>query len=204
MKSAKSSKSEKRTENSDSVMVLDFHQNKLGKLKTKLYVSVVNANIPLLVGTPDMKKLGLTINFEKDKAYTSRTNEYFDLEKNDKGHLTLPITTTPLSEESHDIMKIEECTREEKHKKIKKVHQILCHPRENVLKAFYRDSSENDKETLELVEDVSRSCSVCLLHKRTPSRPKVGLPLSRDFNSCVALNLKERRKNKNYILYIKY
>ena len=171
---------------------------KLGKLTTELHVSVVDANIPLLIRNPGMKKLGLTINFEKDKVYTSRTGETFDLGKNEKGHLTLPVTTTPLSKETHNIMNLDECTVKEKEKK---VHQILCHPREEVLKAFYRDSSENNSETLKLVEEVSRKCAVCLHHKRTPSRPKAGLPLSRTFNQCVAIDLKERRKNNTYIIH---
>ena len=38
--------------------------------------------------------------------------------------------------------------------------------------------------------------------KRTPSRPKVGLPLASDFNDCVALDLRGPLKdNKRYILY---
>ena len=35
----------------------------LGKFKYDLYASIVDANIPLLVGSPDMKNMGLSINF---------------------------------------------------------------------------------------------------------------------------------------------
>ena len=55
---------------------------------------------------------------------------------------------------------------------------------------------------MKLIEEVSRECPVCIHHKRTPSRPKVGLPLSKTFNQCVALDLKDRKRNKDYILYV--
>ena len=42
---------------------------------------------------------------------------------------------------------------------------------------------------------------MCRRFRRTPSRPKVGLPVSNDFNECVALDLKERNNNKEFILY---
>ena len=51
-----------------------------------------------------------------------------------------------------------------------------------------------------MVEEISRKCNVCLRHNRTPSRPKVGLPVANDFNKCVALDLKIRH-NKKPILY---
>ena len=34
------------------------------------------------------------------------------------------------------------------------------------------------------------------------SKPKVGLPVSRKYNQCVSLDLRERRQNKCYILYV--
>ena len=67
------------------------------KKRAVLYASIVNANIPLLIGAPDMKRLGLTINFEKDKAYISSTREYFEIKKNGNGHLTIPLKLDPLA-----------------------------------------------------------------------------------------------------------
>ena len=134
---------------------------KLKSLQFDLYASVIDANIPLLVGLPDMKKMGLSINFDRNRAYTCRTQEFFDLGTDGNGLLTLPITLDPLSKETHEIMKIDECSQEEVENKVRKVHEVLCHPREDVLKSFYRDSAENNPETLKVVEKVSRECPVC-------------------------------------------
>merc|ERR1711954_434992 len=55
----------------------------LGNLKDHLKVSVVDADIPLLIGAPDMKRLGLTVNFERDNVYVSKTGEYLDISHNE-------------------------------------------------------------------------------------------------------------------------
>ena len=166
----------------------------LGKLRDHLDVSVVDTDIPLLIGAPDMKRLGLTVNFEKDKVFVSRTGESLDISKNENNHLTIPLTTVPLSKETHAIMSVTNCETKEKKKKIKRVHHVLGHPREEALKSLFKDSSQIDEETMKIIEEVSRECSVCIHHRRTPSRPKVGLPLSKTFNQCVAIDLKDRKK----------
>ena len=52
------------------------------------------------------------------------------------------------------------------------------------------------------MKKVSNECKICLLHKRAPSSPKVGLPLSCDFNQCVTLDLRGPiNTNKHFILY---
>ena len=149
-----------------------------------------------------MKTLGMTVNFERDKVYISHTKEYFELKRNSNGHLTLPLTMAPMKEETHEILQMDSCDEKEKKNKIKKVHHIFGHPKEKTLKTLYRNSSQDDDQTMKLVKEFSRECSVCLLHKRTPSRPKVGLPLANTFNQCVTLDLSERKKNKTYILYM--
>ena len=107
-----------------------------------------------------------------------------------------------MKDDTHEILQMQDCDEKEKKEKIKKVHHIFGHPKENTLKTLYRNSSEHDDQTMRIMEEVSKECKVCILHKRTPSRPKVGLPLSKTFNQCVTLDLAERKKNKTYILYM--
>ena len=120
---------------------------------------------------------------------------------NENNHLVLPLKTTPFSKETHSIMILTDCNDKEKRNKIKRIHHVMGYPREESLKILFKDSSINDKETMNIIEDVSRECSVCLHHRRTPSRPKVSLPMSRSFNQCVTVDLKDRKRNKDYILY---
>ena len=94
---------------------------------------------------------------------------------------------------------MEECDPNKK--KITKIHKVLAHPKGEILKHFFKNSSDNDKETLQIVDEVHEKCDICRKFRKSPSRPKVGLPVSEDFNEVVALDLKERRTNKEYILY---
>ena len=60
-----------------------------------------------------------------------------------------------------------------------------------------------EDDTIDIVKEISDNCKVCITHKRAPSDPKVGLPVSREFNQCVTLDLKGPINNhKHYILYI--
>ena len=172
---------------------------RLGKLDTELCVSLVDASIPLLVGKSDLKRLGFIINFEEETVFITKTFETFPLETTIKGHLALPITEGESLDEAVFLM--EECDREKKEKKIKKIHQVLAHPLPEILKTFFKNSSDNDKDVLKLIDEVHAKCNVCRTFKKSPSKPKVGLPVSSDFNECVALDLKERKTNKEYILY---
>ena len=106
----------------------------MGSLKTNLGASVVEADIPLLIGAPDMKWLGLTVNFGKDKMFISETGETIEISTNENNHLIIPLTTSPLHKETHEIMSIADCDMKEKKKKIKRVHHVLDHPCEDILK----------------------------------------------------------------------
>ena len=66
----------------------------------------------------------------------------------------------------------------------------MCHPSEPTLKKFFKDTVDDDEETQRVIEEVCRSCMVCLRHKKTPPKPKAGLPVSQDFNKVVSLDLK--------------
>ena len=95
------------------------------------------------------------MNFEKDRAYVSKTKEYFNISKDDNNHLTLPITIKPMKKDTHEILEVSHSDEKERKKKVKKVHQILGHPREETLKRFYKDSSQNDEDTMKTVVEVS-------------------------------------------------
>ena len=47
-------------------------------------------------------------------------------------------------------------------------------------------------------------CKVCKKYRRTPSRPKVGLPKARDMNDVVSLDLKILKKSGNKEVAILY
>ena len=170
---------------------------KLGKLDSHLNVSVVDASIPLLLGKPDLKRLGFVINFEDDTVYTTKTHELFPLETTFKGHLALSLVEENCLDD--EIFMMSDCEAKEKEKRITRIHKVLAHPLPHILKTFFKNSSENDPEVMDIIDAVHEKCEVCRKFRKSPARPKVAFPMSDDFNKCVALDLKQR--NKKYILY---
>ena len=146
-----------------------------------------------------MKRMGFIMDFKKEEVTVSSTGETFKLERSRNNHLALPLNLNVLDDEA---LIMEDCTEKESEKKVKKVHKVMCHPSFKTMSKFFQDSSGNRKEIMKIVKEVSNSCEVCKRFKKSPLRPKVGLPMSRDFNQCVSLDIKGPIKNKTYILYI--
>ena len=91
--------------------------------------------------------------------------------------------------------------QKEKERKVTKIHEVLAHPLTQILKHFFRNSSDNKKKIMEAVDAITDQCNVCRRFRKSPSRPKVGLPLSSEFNNCVAVDMKVKKGNKGYLLY---
>ena len=173
---------------------------KLGELETTLKVSVVDANIPLLIGLNDLKKLKLELDFDEDKIKSKRTGEEFQLVKTPQGHLAIPFISRTIDDDD-TVLLLDSDNHKAKLKKIQRIHHVMCHPKPHILKNFFRDSSTNDEETLRIAEEVFNNCKVCKFkYKKSPPCPKVSLPVSNDFNHCVSVHLKGPW-NKKYILY---
>ena len=49
----------------------------------------------------------------------------------------------------------------------------------------------SDKDLLDMVKDLDKSCEICMRYKRPSLRPVVGFSLAHDFNETVAMDLKQ-------------
>ena len=50
-----------------------------------------------------------------------------------------------------------------------------------------------------MLEQICKECNTCLLFKKPPPCPAVGLPLASDFNETVAMDLHELGQNVWYL-----
>ena len=171
---------------------------KIGSIETVLRTSVINANIPLLIWLPDMEKLKFVIDTDKLLLTVKRSGETFELEKTPKGHISIEFETPNVEEFAYSL---EDEDHRGKLSKIKRIHHVMCHPSADILKNFFKDSSSNDKETMNIVDEVTNNCKICKIKfRRSPPRPRVALPVSNNFNQCVSVDLRGPH-NKKYILY---
>ena len=57
-------------------------------------------------------------------------------------------------------------------------------------------------DTREILDKLYAKCDICHQFSSTNARPAVGLSLARDFNECVAMDLKIYKRKNLIILYL--
>ena len=90
---------------------------------------------------------------------------------------------------------------EDEEKQISKVHRYFGHRSgRRVWEMFAKAGKLRNKKkaVLELLD----KCKVCSATKKTPPRPKVGMPATNNFNEIVGLDLKVLDKSGEYILWM--
>ena len=92
-------------------------------------------------------------------------------------------------------------------KEILKLHRYFAHRNGRKLWENLLQPSGRFKGKKKLVLEFLENCEVCRKHKKTPPRPKVGLPKAKDVNDVVSIDLKimkkdGKRKREVAILYL--
>ena len=98
----------------------------------------------------------------------------------------------------------EKCLTKEEKKDILKLHKYFAHRSGKKLWENLFQPSGRLKGKKKLVFEFLDKCEVCSRHKRTPSRPKVGLPKAKDINDVVSMDLKIMKKSGNKEVAILY
>ena len=89
-------------------------------------------------------------------------------------------------------------------KEILKLHKFFAHRNGRKLWDNLLQPSGRLRGKKRLVVDFLDKCKVCAKYRKTPSRPKVGLPKSKDVNDVVSIDLKIIKKAGNKEVAILY
>ena len=167
----------------------------------KLKMSVVDANIPCLIGRDHMTKWRSKLDFS-EKTITIDDKIKMKLQVNSKGHYTMDMFNNEA-----EILKICETLfnqndAEELSKILEKVHKVTAHKSAEQLVRFVRNSKIYTKQCDKLIQEIVSNCKVCQTFRKSQERPKVSMPKSTEINSVVSLDLKELFSEKKYILYL--
>ena len=176
----------------------------IGKLKEKIKVSVVDADIPLLLGIDYQEKWGMMIDMGNKEINIRKSQEKFKI-KNNLKHWTLPIQNNSLHREAKNLVfKVDTEPKDDKtmRKLITKIHKNLSHKSESQLLKLYKMAGKDTKQIRAIVKDVVSTCNICNRFRKTPPRPKVALAKANTTNEVVSVDLKEFRDLKKYVLYM--
>lgn len=75
-------------------------------------------------------------------------------------------------------------------KKVLKLHRQFAHPTADKLMRLIEEVGMLDEAWKQETQKVSDKCQICKKFKRTPAHPVVSLPIGREFNEAVGMDLK--------------
>ena len=137
----------------------------IGKLNTSINVSVVDANVPLLIGLDYQKKWGIVIDVQEGTLKIKATNETFKVNKKRNNRWKLKLQNKTLLEEATNLVlnvHIDDIKNDKLKKNITKIHKNLGHKSENQLRLLFKMAEKDDTDINNMIHEVSEDCNVCL------------------------------------------
>ena len=182
----------------------------IGEKKIQVEVEVVEANIPLLVGSNSLKAAKAKLNYENYCA------TFFDQEVKmheiGSGHVCINLFTENICTFVSNIEERERyteivlaVTNELNEKNIKKLHHMFGHVPADRLKKFISKTGKLSKDIEQVIENISNTCDACLKTQRRVPRPKAAIPRADAPNEIVTVDLKEydsHSTKRKYICYV--
>ena len=164
-----------------------------------LETDVVEADIPCLLSKAALKRAGTVLKLETDQAEIF--GKTIDLESTSSGHYALQISDVGVNQDEVLITDLGS-DYERKEKEIVKIHKRFAHPSRRNMEQLLKDSKNMDDDVRNILDKIYSKCVICLQFASTRPRPSVGMPLGKDFNDCVAMDLKIYQKQNLIILYL--
>lgn len=169
---------------------------RIGQQKILIEANVVSCDIPLLLSKPSLKKAGAVINFNDDTMEFN--GEKIKLMECKSGHYCVPICNRKRSLDDTNVKVVLTVTAEmlggddesEMKKKALKLHRQFAHAPSYKLQTLLKNAGYSKKSFMKVLDKVCETCEVCSRYVKPKPRPVVGLPRAKDFNDCVAMDLK--------------
>ena len=169
----------------------------------QIEVDIIDSDIPLLMSKTHMKQLGITLNMANDTA--SINGRPIRVDTTSAGHFILNLfgdnehQDTMLMNEIHTVNMLKESDEMQK-KMLNKLHKQFGHRPKRVFVELLKSAEQWDPKFSTMIDAIIDGCEGCILRKRNPDKPAVALPMAKDFNHILTMDLK-RWDDKHYILY---
>ena len=183
----------------------------VGSQRGMLEAEVIESDLPLLISKETMKKTGMILNFDRDTA--TFNGEEISLDTTSSGHYALSLTkpknqlnliaqekSLPSDQVAFLTFNVEGKSDLEKTRMAKKLHSQFGHPSHEKLTKLVQSAGVQDSSFIDMIKECSAKCETCIKYSRKNPRPIVGMALSNDFNSTIAMDLKQI--DKHIILHI--
>ena len=183
----------------------------IGDLKVTLITEVVDAKIPLLVGTNSLEKSKAILDFGRSVA--ALFGQEVKMFKVGSGHFCIELLREGMSthingEENREKMISQVFLNQEcelSFKQLQKLHHVFGHTKVDRLEKLIKAAGKGTEQTKKSLEKIKSTCEACIKMAKTKPKPKVALPRANKFGDVVTVDLKEydrQDKARRYICYL--
>ena len=179
----------------------------IGEVKINITIEVVEAEIPLLIGSNSMKAGKSILNFQQFTAtFFDETVKMIEV---GTGHFCIelcsPYVETHINNVNERYEIVEKtllATSDVDIRMLKKLHHYYGHTHPDRLLRFLENAGKDISNLKGPLTEIEKSCEACLRTKRSKPRPKSSIPRVTDPNVIVSIDLKEWTQQGNSILVI--
>ena len=142
-----------------------------------LAATLFRKGFDILLSKNTLEKAKVKLDFVNDTAEILGTT--VGLNETSSGHYCVPIDRDEsTSVESVCAIALHELSEGERRQKLTKIHRQFAHPSAEKLIGLLKNAGAWRSEFQSIIDDIYKKCDICLRHKRTPSRPVVGMPMA--------------------------
>ena len=181
----------------------------LGDKKITITIEMVDAQIPLLIGSNSMKLGEALINFQDNTA--TFFNEIVDMAEVGTGHFCINLLAPHVETHVNDVKERDNIvnhvlvTAENIDLKLlKKLHHYYGHTPPDRLLKLMKNAGKDVKNLKKPLLKIEKTCEACIRTKKRAPKPKSSIPRVDTANTIVTLDLKEWtfKGTKYYICYM--
>lgn len=169
------------------------------KKNVTITAQIVSDQIPLLISKQTMKCAKMILDFNEDtvQAFGNKEKIVFT----ESGHCSIPLSRNTVHNEvcvcSTDNVFLNVETNESSLSMATKLHKQFAHPNAESLKSLLRAAGKLSKDMTKAVDEITKSCEICRRYCHPKKKPIVCMPLAKDCNETVAMDIKVFDANKN-------
>ena len=164
-----------------------------------LSTDLVDADIPFLMSRETGERMKIDLSMEKREATFFGNTVKLDV--TDSGHYSCPIgDIIPDKNLEHKIY-ITNTDPKYQQIEVEKIHKAFGHPARPQFERLFKDAKYECENLNAILNKLYENCLTCKKFHKTKLKPVVSMPMSREFNETVAIDLKVWPKFDAIILY---
>ena len=170
----------------------------IGTEAVMIKADIVESDIPLLLSRPLLKEMKCHMDYENDQV--DLLDQTLQMDLTSSGHYCISVGNREQLQEVN-LVELTKLDEGEATKQLVKLHRQFGHPSKIRFRHLLEDAGAWKSSFSGLLDSIYSGCKHCLQYKVTSPRPVVCMPMARQFNDVVAMDLKEWGKG-SWILYL--